>query len=155
MKISIHAIAGVFGMVMIVTFFLSTISVELWGNHADIAFVKRMIVYGLFILVPAMIITGMSGRAVVGARQGRLIKTKMRRMGFIAANGLLILVPCAIILNNLANAGNFDTVFYTVQTVELLAGAINISLMGLSSRDGLLLTGRLKKKRKVRMVPGK
>ncbi|MCB0165647.1 MAG: hypothetical protein KDI79_15560 [Anaerolineae bacterium] len=149
MKTFIHAAAGFLATLIIATFFLSTVTVELFGDVAAVAAVKQMIVYGLFILVPAMIVTGLSGRAVTGARQGRLIKTKMRRMAIIAANGLLILVPCAIILNNLAASGSFDAVFYTLQSIELLAGAINLILMGLNIRDGLRLTGRFKKKRMV------
>ena len=71
----------------------------------------------------------------------------MKRMRFIAINGIGILIPCAILLNNWAASGRFDTPFYAVQGVELLAGAVNIGLMGLNIRDGLLLAGRLRQKR--------
>ena len=146
MKTRIHGVMGFLGLVIITTFFFSSIIVELIGNEEAVVMVKQMIVYGLFILVPAMIITGISGRAIVGARKGRLIKTKMRRMIFVAVNGLFILLPCAIVLNRLAASGTFDTTFYVLQSIELLAGAINIMLMGLNMRDGLLLSGRLRKK---------
>jgi hypothetical protein len=66
-------------------------------------------------------------------------------MPFIAANGLLVLVPCAIVLNRWAAAGSFDTAFYAVQAIELLAGALNLALMGLNARDGLRLAGRLRR----------
>jgi len=65
-------------------------------------------------------------------------------MPFIAANGLLVLVPCAIFLNRLASAGTFDATFYFVQALELLAGATNLTLMGMNLRDGLRLAGRLR-----------
>ena len=67
----------------------------------------------------------------------------MKRMPFIAANGLLILVPAAIFLDQWASAGAFDTKFYLVQAVELLAGAVNLTLMGLNMRDGLRLSGHV------------
>ena len=63
-------------------------------------------------------------------------------MPFIAANGLLILVPAAIFLSVRAQAGMFDGAFYAVQAVELLAGAINVTLIGLNIRDGLRLSRR-------------
>jgi hypothetical protein len=49
-------------------------------------------------------------------------------------------------LDSWAAAGRFDTTFYLLQGVELIAGAINIGLMGLNIRDGLRLSGRLRKK---------
>jgi hypothetical protein len=149
MKTRLHALMGFLGTAMMLVFFLSSIIVELAGNEAAVAMVKQMIVYGLFILVPAMAATGLSGRAISGMRQGRLIKTKLQRMKFIALNGLLVLLPCALILNSWAAAGRFDTTFYLLQGVELIAGAINIGLMGLNIRDGLRLSGRIGKKNRL------
>ncbi len=65
-------------------------------------------------------------------------------MPFIAANGLLVLVPCAIVLNRWAASGSFDTAFHALQAIELIAGAINLTLMGLNARDGLRMTRRLR-----------
>jgi hypothetical protein len=55
-----------------------------------------------------------------------------------------VLVPCAIILDRWAAAGAFDASFYAVQAIELVAGAVNLTLMGLNVRDGLRMTGRLR-----------
>ena len=66
-------------------------------------------------------------------------------MPVIAANGLLILVPAAVVLDQWAAAGAFDARFYVVQAVELLAGGTNLTLMGLNMRDGLRLSGRLRR----------
>jgi hypothetical protein len=145
---------GFLGMALITVFFLASIITELSGSEAAIVLVKQIIVYGLFVLVPAMAITGFTGKVISGARNGRLIKTKMQRMKFIALNGLFILVPCALILNNLALAGRFDITFYLLQGIELLAGAVNIGLMGLNIRDGLRLSGRLSKKAGRRITLG-
>ena len=57
-------------------------------------------------------------------------------------NGLLVLVPAAIYLSAKANEGSFDTSFYVVQVVELVAGATNLTLMGLNIRDGRAMTVR-------------
>lgn len=53
-------------------------------------------------------------------------------------------MPCAIVLNRWAAAGSFDTAFYTVQAIELVAGAANLALMGLNAGDGLRMAGRLR-----------
>lgn len=140
-----HLIAGILAPLCIAIFFVSTIAVELFGSHAAVAQLKSLIVTpGLWILIPAMMAAGGSGMFLARSRGGRLVGAKKKRMPFIAANGLLVLVPCAIVLNRWSAAGSFDATFYVVQAVELLAGAINLTLMGRNVRDGLRLAGRLK-----------
>jgi len=38
-------------------------------------------------------------------------------------------------------AGEFATVFYAVEAIELVASAMNITLLGLNMRDGLKMKG--------------
>jgi hypothetical protein len=139
----VHLVAGLLATLTIAAFFLSTVLVELFGSHEAVAIVKSLIVLpGLFILVPAIAATGGSGFYLSKTRQGRLVDAKKKRMPFIAANGLLVLIPCAILLNRWAAAGAFDTTFYAVQSLELLAGAVNLTLMGMNIRDGMRMSGR-------------
>lgn len=58
------------------------------------------------------------------------------------ANGVLVLIPCAIFLDRWASVGVFDASFYLVQAIELIAGAVNLTLMAMNIRDGLRLSGR-------------
>ncbi len=139
----VHLIAGLLATATIATFFLSTVLVELFGSHEAVATVKSLIVLpGLFVLVPAIAATGGSGFYLSKTRHGRLVDAKKKRMPFIAGNGLLVLIPCAIFLERWAAAGHFDSAFYTIQALELLAGAVNLTLMGLNIRDGMTVTGR-------------
>ena len=140
-----HLIAGILAPLCMATFFLSTLGVELFGSHQAVAQLKSLIVTpGLWILVPAIAAAGGSGMFLGRSRKGRLVDAKRKRMPFIAANGLLVLLPCAIVLDRWAAAGSFDTPFYIVQAIELLAGATNLTLMGLNVRDGLRMAGRLR-----------
>ena len=66
-------------------------------------------------------------------------------MPFIAANGVLILIPSALFLASKARAVEFDTAFYAVQALELAAGAANITLLGLNMRDGVRMKGRFRR----------
>lgn len=143
MKYRIHRTAAVIATLCITTFFTSSILIELFGSDESIAMVKRLIVMpGLFILIPAIAITGGTGFALSSNRKGRLVESKKKRMPFIAANGLLVLLPAAIFLDQWATSGAFDTKFYMVQGLELIAGAINLSLMGLNIRDGRRMSGK-------------
>jgi hypothetical protein len=140
-----HLVVGMLATLCIATFFLSTIITELFASHAAVAQLKSLIVFpGLWIMVPLMAAAGGSGMFLARSRKGRLVDAKKKRMPFIAANGLLVLVPCAIVLNRWAAAGSFDTTFYVVQTIELIAGATNLTLMGLNARDGMRMAGRLR-----------
>lgn len=142
MKKRVHSIASMLATLTIATFFLSTVTVELFGSHEAVAVVKSLIVNpGLFILVLAIVTAGASGQILSKSRRGKLVDAKKKRMPFIAANGLLILIPCAFVLDGWASSGTFDSMFYLVQGIELLAGAVNLTLMSFNIRDGLKLAG--------------
>lgn len=139
MKTTVHAAAGITAFVTIFLFFSVTLAVELSGDAAAVAQVKGYIVRGLWLLIPALMLTGASGFALARRRTGGGVAAKKRRMQFIAGNGLLILLPAALLLDRWAAAGNLDGMFYAVQAVELLAGASNLALIGLNIRDGIRL----------------
>jgi hypothetical protein len=139
----IHPIAGLIGFLTILTFWTSTVLSELSGSVQAISAVKQAIPWGLLILAPALIVTGASGFRMAGSSSNARILAKKGRMPLIAGNGLLILIPCALYLATLASRGEFGNLFYAVQAVELVAGAVNLALMSLNIRDGLRLTGRL------------
>lgn len=145
MKKNIHFIAGMLATLTIATFFTSTIIVELFGSNDAVATVKSLIVMpGLFILVPAIAATGGTGFALSKSRKGKLVQVKQKRMPFIGANGVLVLIPCAVFLDRWASAGAFDTTFYIVQAIEIVAGATNLTLMSMNIRDGLRMSGRFR-----------
>ena len=144
--IRLHAAGGTLALALIATFFTSTVAVELAGAKPAVAAVKQWIVYGLFILVPAMIVAGGTGHRLAGQSRARVVLQKRKRTMVAAANGLLVLVPCALVLDHLASHGAFSVSFYAVQAVELVAGSVNIALLGLNMRAGLRMSGRLPKR---------
>lgn len=137
MKPLVHKVAAAIATLCIATFFTSTLIVELFGSIDSVSQIKALIVFpGLYILVPAIAITGATGMSMAKQRRGQVIDRKKKRMPIIAANGLLILIPSAILLNQWAEVGSFDSKFYIVQVMELLAGFTNLSLMVMNIRDG-------------------
>lgn len=141
----LHPLAGLVALLTIATFWLSTLLSEALAPPSTITAVKTAIPWGLLVLIPALIAAGASGFKLSRGNRRGVVGTKARRMPFIAANGLIILVPAALYLASKAAAGAFDTGFYLVQMVELISGLTNITLLSLSFRDGLRLTGRLRK----------
>ena len=142
----VHPVAGSVALLTIATFWLSTVLCELSGSPEVIIAVKTALPWGLLLLIPALAATGGSGFALSRGRRPKLITTKIKRTVISGANGLLVLVPCALFLAFKADAAEFDVAFYTVQGLELVAGAVNITLLGLNMRDGLKLTGRFRRR---------
>jgi hypothetical protein len=138
----LHLTAATAGFLTILTFWLSTVTVELFGSDRQIIAVKQAIPGGFLLLVPALVITGVTGFRMSGAAKAPRIRAKKRRMPFIAGNGLVVLIPAALYLDRLPAREEFGAAFYAVQALELIAGAVNLTLMSLNVRDGLRLSGR-------------
>ena len=132
---AIHAVAGMVALATILVFWLSTALSEAFGSTATVVAVKTLIPWGFLILIPAMAATG-----------GK-IDAKRKRMIAVAANGILILLPSAFFLAARAASDTFDAAFYAIQAIELVAGAVNITLLGLNMHDGFAMTRRRKVRR--------
>jgi len=142
----IHPIAGTVAILTISTFWLSTALAELFGSASVVVAVKTAIPWGFLLLIPALAAAGGSGFAMSKGRRGGLVGAKLKRMPWIAANGILVLIPSALFLASKARVTEFNTSFYAVQALELVAGAANIALLGLNMRDGLKMKGRFRRR---------
>jgi len=140
-----HPAAGGLAMATIAAFLVSTVTAEALGDAATIATVKRGILYGLCVLVPALMAAGASGFRLSRGRTGGTAGDKARRMKVIAGNGVLVLIPAAVTLDRFAQAGDFGAAFAAVQALELLAGLLNLFLMGRNMRDGLRMARAAKR----------
>ena len=140
----IHPVAGIVAFLMIAVFWLSTVVSELFASEAVVVAVKTAIPWGFLLLVPALAATGGSGFALAKDRRAGLVGAKAKRMPVIAANGILLLIPAALFLAHKARHAEFDSVFYSVQAIELIAGATNLALLGFNMRDGMKMKGRLR-----------
>ena len=143
----IHALAAGIALATIAAFWTSTVVALLFPDPVHLVAVKTGIARGLWILIPALAVAGASGAWLGRGREAALVNRKRRRMAAIAANGLLVLVPCALWLANRAVSGPFDTLYAAIQALELLAGAVNIVLLGANAADGLRLAGRWRARR--------
>jgi len=145
MKNMIHSISAALATLCIFIFLIATVLAEAFGSLDTVSMVKGLIVLpGLFILIPAIIATGVTGFTLAKERNGELVKRKKKRMPFIGVNGVFILLPSAIFLNMWASSGVFDTTFYVVQGIELMTGLINLVLMAMNMRDGLQMSGKIR-----------
>jgi ferredoxin-NADP reductase len=150
----VHRAGGAIAILTIATFWISTALSEVFGSAQTVTAIKTAIPWGFLLLIPAIAATGALGVKLASGSRTGLAGKKLKRMPIIAANGLLVLIPSALFLAYKAKAGAFDAGFYGVQALELLAGAVNISLLGLNMRDGLRMSsGRSGESKQSTAVP--
>lgn len=150
MKKVVHAAAGSLALLLVSCFLLATIASELSMDVGNVVLAKTAILYGIFILIPAMMIAGGSGFSLASGRAGPVIGTKKKRMRLIAANGAMVMLPSAIWLYWSATQGAFGASFMIVQAVELAGGVLQFYLLAKNFHDGLRISGRLRRRPAVR-----
>lgn len=138
----LHPVAGALALAVVTSFWLTTVLTETFASAGLITLVKTSIPWGFLLLVPLVGLAGFSGFRLARPMRGRLIAAKRRRMPIIAINGVFVLIPAALFLSVKAQAGAFDASFYAVQAIELIFGAVNITLLAMNMRDGLRMKGR-------------
>ncbi|MBN9669648.1 hypothetical protein [Roseibium aggregatum] len=136
----VHKVSAALATGLITSFWVATAVSELFLGPVAVVWVKTLIPYGFLILIPALAAAGGTGFKLARGKGGGVVGAKRKRMPFLAANGVLVLIPAALYLAAKAQAGDFDTSFYVLQAVELVAGAVNLTLLGLNIRDGRRLT---------------
>ena len=131
-----HVGAAVTAIVLVASFQLATVVVEIFGRLDDIQRVKTAIVWGLWLLIPSAMVAGITGRLLSGAATSPALQAKVGRMKWIALNGLLVLLPCAMYLQDKAASGALDGLYWSVQALELVMGLVNLSLLLANGRQG-------------------
>lgn len=132
----VHRASAITGLVLVSIFLAATIASGILGDKAAVLVVKRGIVAGLFVLVPAMATAAATGRHLARTHGERPGTRKSRRTKVIAANAILVLIPAAVFLRHAAESGHFGPAYRLVQALELAAGAVNWGLLLLNVRDG-------------------
>jgi hypothetical protein len=87
-------------------------------------------------------VAGLTGRSLAGRSRAPVVRRKQRRLQIVAAAGLLVLIPCAVILNFLAGSAHAGVLPGALEITEIVAGGVNLALLALNFRDGRGLTRR-------------
>lgn len=143
--VTIHVVASLLALLTVFTFFTSTVIIEITSSVEQIAGLKERIFFALPLMLLTMPVVGLSGKKLAGRSKSPIVNRKMKRMKLVAINGMLLII-LATLLYVLSRDLQLGTTFYLLQGLELLLGGVNISLMILSVRDGMLLSGRLKRR---------
>ena len=134
MIVRVHLAAAVGAVVVIVTFLISSAVTELIGTAGEVHALRHDIMLGLPLLIACLVMAALTGRRLGGRSKAPVVRRKQRRMTLIAALGVAVLVPCAVVLNYRAMGA--------LEITELVAGGLNLTLLGLNFRDGRALTRR-------------
>ncbi len=145
--VRIHIVATVVATVTIATFFLFSLAAEVKGEETFIKKVKQGILYSLPLLIVAMPILKITGNKLAGKSQNAIVLAKQKRMKFVLLNGIALL-SLACFLYYRSRYQTIDGVFIMAQVAELLLGLANLVLIGLNTKGGFQLSGRLKKQKR-------
>jgi len=143
---NIHKTAAILALVLITSFLTSTIIADLFATPQQIAHVKSTILMFIPGLILAMMVTGISAKKLYPGVMKGALKIKETRMKIAAINGVIVLLPAAIVLARWSALGQFDGLYWTVQILEIIAGMINLTMIGLNIRDGIRLGAKAKKR---------
>src|SRR5260370_23354431 len=99
--VRIHLTAAVGALALITTFLVSSAVTELAGNAAAVHNLRQWIVFGLPLLVGCLAAAALTGRRLARKSRAAVIRRKQRRMQAVAALGIVVLVPCALLLDAL------------------------------------------------------
>lgn len=138
--VRVHMAASVAAISLITTFFISSTITEIFGGTGDIRVLRNGIVLGLPLLIAFLAIAGLTGRHLANGSRSAIVRRKRRRLQLAGAVGLLVLVPCALILDHLVSTPAIDRTFIGLEIIELFFGAINLLLLVLNFRDGRRMT---------------
>lgn len=150
--VRIHLGAAVGALALIAAFLVSSAVAELIGTAGDVHIVRQWIALGLPVLIGCLATAALSGRRLARSSRAAAIRRKQRRMRIIAAAGIVVLVPCALILDELTASASAGALVSALEITESLAGALNFTLLALNFRDGLSLTRPRKRARHPEMV---
>jgi hypothetical protein len=150
--VSSHLAAAVGALALIATFLVSSAVTEVVGTTGDVHLVRQWIVFGLPVLIGCLVAVALSGRRLARNSRAAVIRRKQRRMRIVAAAGIIVLVPCALILDDLTASASAGGVVTALEIAELLAGALNLTLLILNFRAGLSLTRPRRPARWLEMV---
>ncbi|MGO9083355.1 MAG: hypothetical protein ACLQDY_30750 [Streptosporangiaceae bacterium] len=100
----IHAVAAAAAIAVIMAFLVSSGVIELTGGAGDIRVLRHAVLLGLPLRLACLVTAGLTGQRLAGGSRPAVVRRKQRRLQAAAAAGLLVLVPCALILSHLAGA---------------------------------------------------
>ncbi len=138
----VHLGASLGAVSVIVMFLASSAITDLTGNAGEIRVVRHAIVYALPLLAACLASAGLTGYRLAGGSSSPVLRRKQRRLKAAAAIGLAVLVPCALILNDLTTSVTSGAAVGALEVTEMVFGALNLCLLSLNLFDGLRITHR-------------
>ena len=136
MKTIFHAMFGMLSFGLILASLMASLIVEIWSSQRVIAGIKALAFQSILLLLVLLGFAALLGLSLGRARQGNIVEAKKKRMVWLFAVAILILLPVAYVLNKYAKQGQFNWAFIALQSVEYAFDIVFLVLLGLNIRDG-------------------
>ena len=136
MKTIFHAMFGMLSFGLILVSLMTSLIVEIWSSQRVIADVKALAFQSILLLLVLLGFAALLGLSLGRVRQGNIVEAKKKRMVWLFAVAILILLPVAYVLNKYAKQGQFNWAFIALQSVEYAFDIAFLVLLGFNIRDG-------------------
>jgi nucleoside-diphosphate-sugar epimerase len=136
----VHVGAGLLAILLLVGFWTSSAAAVVIRDLALVRTVKHTISAALWILIPSLAATALSGEVLARRRGAPLVRAKRLRARAAMLNGLLVLLPTVLSLEKIVDTHGLVLQFFALQVLELLAGAANLTLLVQAATRGRALT---------------
>ena len=150
--VKIHVSATFMAVVVISTFFISSLIAEIKGDETFIKTVKTAIFFSLPLLIVTMPTLAITGKQLAAHSKNQKVLQKQKRMKWIMMNGMLLI----LLASYLYYQSNFQTIndtFLYFQIMEFVLGISNLFLIGLNMKAGFQLSNSLKiRKNKIQNI---
>jgi small-conductance mechanosensitive channel len=135
-KTILHATFGILSFGFILISMMVSLIVEIWYSHEEIAVIKESVFDVSPYFLGLIVSTAFLGWQLGKTRNSEILKVKKKRMLWIFAATVLILLPIAYLLNGYAMQEQYDLLYFVLQSIEYVVDVIVLILMGLNIRDG-------------------
>ena len=139
MKTIFHAAFGILSFGLILSSLMASLIVEIWNSQAAIADVKELVFQAVLFVLVLLCFTTLLGLSLGKMRQGNIVQAKKKRVAWLFAIAIFVLLPIAYVLNEYTKQGQFNWLYIILQSIEYVFDIIFLILLGLNIRDGSAL----------------
>lgn len=124
---------------------MASLVVEIWNSQGAIVSVKALVLQAVLFLLALLCFTTILGLSLGKMRQGNIVQAKRKRVVWLFAITIFVLLPIAYVLNEYTMQGQFNWFYIVLQTIEYAFDIICLVILGLNIRDGNTLVRQSQK----------
>lgn len=138
----IHLTAAAGAVAVVIAFLAVSAVTELVGGVGEVRAARQGILLGLPLLIACLATAGITGSRLADRSRSAVVRAKRWRLAAAAVTGLVVLIPCALLLGFPPAAFAGSPQVTALEIIEWAFGSVNLCLLVLNFRAGLRIRSR-------------